>query len=165
MTDKIQEDQLPIIIELAKKSDIDEIVEIENRSYLHPWSRSVLLAEIDGEEFSYVYVSRLQQHARIIGYIFFWVVSEEVHILNITVDPAYRGNGYAKQMMQFALDFGQEHGAKSALLEVRVSNTAARQLYVSLGFHQVGIRKKYYAKDREDAYVMKKLITTETKNS
>ncbi len=154
---------LQIVIEPAKLSDLDEIVEIENRSYAFPWSRSVLLAEIDGKEFSYVYVTRLQQNldfsGKIIGYIYFWVVSDEMHILNIAVDPDYRGYGCAKCMVQFALDFGQERGARSAFLEVRASNKAARQLYARLGFERIGIRKKYYSNDKEDAYVMKKQLS------
>jgi ribosomal-protein-alanine N-acetyltransferase len=152
---------LPIVIEPARTSDIDEIVTIENRSYTFPWSRSVLRAEIDGEDFSYVYVARLQHNSsfpqKIIGYNYFWVVSDEVHILNLAIDPDYRGYGYGKQLMQFALNFGQERGAKSAFLEVGASNIVAQQFYMQLGFYRIGTRKRYY-KGKEDAYVMKKQL-------
>ena len=159
----VLEHNLSIVIEPAKTEDIDEIVALENRSYASPWSRKVLLNEIDGEAFSYVYVARLRNSSgelgKIIGYNFFWVVSDEVvHILNIAVDPDYQGYGYGKHLMDFAINFGRERGATSVLLEVRASNTAAQQLYARLGFKRIDIRKKYYADAKEDAYVMKKSI-------
>ena len=160
----IEAQKSQIKIELAHEDDIDEIEAIENRAFPFPWSRNVLLGEINGESFSYVYVARLQERSgeagKIIGYHFFWLVADEVHILNIAVDPAYQGYGIGKQLMQFAIDFGRERGATSVLLEVRVSNTAAQELYASLGFRQIGIRKKYYSENKEDAYVMKKEIFT-----
>jgi ribosomal-protein-alanine N-acetyltransferase len=155
-------DQLHIVIEPAKTEDIDRIAAIENRSYTSPWSRKILLNEIDGESSSYVYVARLQnglgEPEKIIGYNFFWLVSDEVHILNIAVDPDYRGYGCGKHLMDFAINLGLERGATSVLLEVRVSNMVAQQLYSRLGFQRIGIRKKYYTESKEDAYVMKKQL-------
>ncbi len=151
---------LHVVIELAKISDIDAIVALENRAFPFPWSRNILLAEIDGEPFSYVYVARLINDGgipnNIIGYHFFWLVADEVHVLNIAVDPDYRGCGLGKTLMDFAADFGRERGAQTILLEVRVSNMPAQALYRKLGFQQVGLRKKYYANNKEDAYAMQK---------
>lgn len=153
-------DRLHIIIEPARPEDIDEIAALENRAYEFPWSRKILLDEINGEWFSYVYVARLQNSCessgKIVGYNFFWVVSDEIHILNIAVDPDYQRYGCGTRLLQFAIDFGREQGAKSVLIEVRVSNTAAQQFYRHLGFHRIGRRKKYYTDNKEDAYVMKK---------
>jgi ribosomal protein S18 acetylase RimI-like enzyme len=59
--------------------------------------------------------------------------------------------------MKFALNFGQERGAKSAFLEVGASNIVAQQFYMQLGFYRIGTRKRYY-KGKEDAYVMKKQL-------
>ena len=153
-------DTLHVLIELAQISDIDEIVALENRAFPYPWSRNVLLGEIDGESFSYVYVARLVDESgipgRIIGYHFFWLVADEIHVLNIAVDPEYQGLGLGKILMNFAADFGRERDAQCMILEVRVSNTPAQALYHTLGFQQVGLRKKYYANNKEDAYAMKK---------
>lgn len=153
-------DTRSVCIELATINDIDEIVALENRAYPFPWPRKLLLNEIDGEAFSYVYVARLQsengQGNNIIGYNFFWNVSDEIHILNIAVDPEYQKNGLGEHLMNFAIDFGRKRGATSILLEVRASNTIAQQLYTRLGFKQIHIRKKYYSNNKEDAYVMKK---------
>jgi ribosomal-protein-alanine N-acetyltransferase len=153
---------LQLVIEPAKLEDLDEIAAIENRAYPFPWSRSVLRAEIDGKEFSFVYVARMPHDSafpeKIIGYIFFWLVSDDVHILNVAVDPDYRGYGCGKLMMQFVLDFSLERGARSAFLEVRSSNADAQQFYTCLGFRPVGIKRHYYSNNKEDAYVMKKRL-------
>ena len=148
----------------ARKTDIDEIEAIEQRAYPFPWTRNVLLEEIEGESFSYVYVARLApesgQPEKIIGYHFFWLVSDEIHILNIAVDPEYQGYGLGARLMQFAINFGKERGATCALLEVRASNLPAQQLYAKLGFTRIGLRKRYYSDNQEDAYVMKLQIST-----
>jgi len=149
-----------VSIEPAHISDIDEIVALENRAYKYPWTRAVLLSELDGEDFSYVYVARLYDNAhpagKIIGYHFFWVVTDEVHILNLAVDPDYQGQGLGKTLLDFGTEFGRERGAICVLLEVRVSNSAALKLYRASGFQQIGLRKGYYSESKEDAYVMKK---------
>ncbi len=159
MTNIVLADQLHVVIEPANPEDIDEIVEVENRAYPFPWTRNVLLGEIHGESFSYVFVARLQNHAerprKIIGYHFFWVVVDEIHILNIAVDPAYQKHGLGKHLLQFAIDFGRDLGAECVLLEVRISNTNAQQMYRHFGFQQIGIRKGYYSDNKEDAGVMK----------
>ncbi len=136
------------------------MIGLENRAYPFPWTRNVLLSEINGDSFSYVYVARLQggngAAGKIIGYHFFWLVSDELHILNIAVDPDYQRQGLGRYLLDFACDFGRERGARCALLEVRVSNTAALELYTRMGFQQIGLRKHYYSENKEDAYVMKK---------
>ncbi len=123
----------------------------------------MLLGEINGESFSHAYIARVyrkKDSARgdIIGYNFFWVVANEVHILNIAVEPAYQRQGLGRALMQFAFEVGQQQGADVALLEVRFSNTAAQQLYSRLGFHTIGVRKQYYSDNNEDAYVMKLIM-------
>ena len=158
--------KLPIVIEPAQTDDLEAIVAIEQRSYSFPWARKVLQAEINGKTFAHVYVARLPQNSgspasKLIGYHYFWLVADEIHILNIAVDPDYQGCGCGKQLLQFALDFGQARGAASAFLEVRASNDAAQQLYKACGFQRIGIRKQYYADNNEDAYVMKKQLDGE----
>ncbi len=147
----------------AQKTDIEQIEAIEQRAYPFPWARNVLLEEIEGESFSYVYVARLVtasgQPGAITGYHFFWLVSDEIHILNIAVDPEYQGCGLGTRLMQFAINFGKERGATCAFLEVRVSNLPAQQLYAKLGFKRIGLRKRYYSDNKEDAYVMKLQIS------
>jgi ribosomal-protein-alanine N-acetyltransferase len=149
-------------IEQAGPDDLEAIVAIERQSYMFPWSRAVLSAEITSDkEFSYVFVLRLRRESHlapshIIGYIIFWLVTDEIHILNVAVTPASRGQGYGKQLVRFALDFGKQRNAGRAFLEVRASNQPAQHLYQRMGFRRIGIRKQYYSDNREDAYILEK---------
>jgi len=149
-----------LIIEPAGLDDLDAIERIEQRAYPFPWSQAVLRNAVRSDEaFSYFYVARLRQlpdePGVMIGYHHFWLVVDEVHILNIAIDPAYQRRGYAGRLLRFTFDFGREHGALSAFLEVRASNLAARKLYTDFGFERIDIRRSYYSDNREDAYVMK----------
>ncbi len=154
---------IPFILESATTNDIDEIVSLENRVYQFPWTRNVLLSEINGKSFSHVYVARLHTDngtaGPLIGYNFFWLAADEIHILNIAVDPDYQGKGIGTSLMQFAVQLGLKRGAAKAFLEVRASNIPALRLYTKLGFTQIGLRKHYYSDNKEDAYVMQKLLT------
>jgi ribosomal-protein-alanine N-acetyltransferase len=152
---------LPLIIEVATPDDLSAIERIEQRAYPFPWKRSVLKNAIASDDaFSFFYVARLCEVSpdpgRIIGYHYFWVVADEVHILNIAVDPAYQRRGYAGRLLEFAFTFGQQQGANCAFLEVRASNRIAQQVYAHLGFQQIRLRKAYYSNNQEDAYVLKK---------
>ncbi|MDO4337853.1 MAG: GNAT family N-acetyltransferase [Eubacteriales bacterium] len=58
-----------------------------------------------------------------------------IGIYAIHVREDYRGHGYARQICTGLLKNGMNKGAKSAYLQVVEGNTAARNLYKSLGFH------------------------------
>ncbi len=75
----------------------------------------------------------------------------ECELLNLAVDPEFRRRGLARHLMR-ALT-----GAYSGniFLEVRESNMAARSLYKSMGFKEIGIRQDYYELPLEAAIVMK----------
>lgn len=162
MSQNFQDRASHIAIEPATMEDLDAIIEIENHSYACPWTPSLLQAEIHGKDFSYVYVARLTSSSenvqKIIGYSYFWLVAEEVHILNVAVDPDYRRHGFGAQLVEFALDFGRKRGAHRAFLEVRASNAIGRKLYERLGFTRIGLRKRYYSDNKEDAYVLQKAL-------
>jgi ribosomal-protein-alanine N-acetyltransferase len=89
---------------------------------------------------------------------------EELHLLNITIDPRYRRNKIASQALIALEKIGLEKGYARVLLEVRKSNTLAIGLYEKLAYRLIGARKDYYPMDsnhqsvREDAMVMEKII-------
>lgn len=75
----------------------------------------------------------------------------EREILNIAVDPEYRRLGLAKKLIRRELTlWAGEH-----FLEVRRSNLAARRLYESFGFREVGVRPGYYENPAEPGIVMR----------
>ena len=73
----------------------------------------------------------------------------------MAVREDYRGNGIADYLVDVFVRFGQANLA-FLTLEVRASNGPARQLYESLGFLQVGLRKNYYRNPKEDALILRK---------
>jgi len=88
------------------------------------------------------------------GYVCFWVVFEELRMMNLAVAPHVRRRGIGRWLLQQALTTGREQGARRALLEVRVSNHSAVALYEQAGFSRSGIRAKYYTNPVEDAVLM-----------
>lgn len=66
----------------------------------------------------------------------------------------HRGQGTGKRLTHGLLQYISNLGAAYATLEVRRSNEIAQNLYKSLGFVQLGVRKRYYADNGEDALIM-----------
>ena len=69
---------------------------------------------------------------------------------------ASRRQGVARALIEALVSALRERGSKQLTLEVRASNGPARQLYESLGFLQVGLRKNYYRNPKEDALILRK---------
>ncbi|MFQ5585801.1 MAG: ribosomal protein S18-alanine N-acetyltransferase [Thermodesulfobacteriota bacterium] len=135
-------------------ADLKEVVEIERRSFPHPWSRAQFRRElINPISFSFAGKVEYKGRLRLVSYIVFWLVSGEGHILNVAVHPDFRHRGIARELITFALCNMEEMGAHDLFLEVRLSNNVAIHLYESLGFREIGIRKGYY-ENGEDAKVM-----------
>jgi len=146
---------LAIRLRPMEAADLDEVMRIENLAFRHPWSVDLFRRELT-HPWSTLLVAEAPgfEGARMLGFVVFWLVHDEIHILNICTDPAARRLGVAKTLLRECLSQGKQKGAALATLEVRRSNTAAIRLYESFSFRQVGIRPKYYAEDNEDAIVM-----------
>ena len=85
------------------------------------------------------------------GYLAYFMVLDEVDILNLGVHPDFRRNGVGRNLMLFLLCRCRKMNIKRGVLDVKVTNSPARNLYESLGFKKVGVRKKYYPDTKEDA--------------
>ncbi|ASA97366.1 MULTISPECIES: ribosomal protein S18-alanine N-acetyltransferase [Anoxybacillus] len=132
--------------------DLDRIIEIEQRSFTLPWSRSSFHQELTNNPYARYIV--MEHDGQIIGYCGMWLVMDEAHITNIAVLPEFRGKKLGEALMKQAMALAREEGAKTMTLEVRVSNIVAQSLYRKLGFLNGGIRKRYYSDNQEDALVM-----------
>ncbi len=137
-----------------QKEDIDQIVNIERVSFLAPWKREHFQSELE-KNFGISIVAVVDQ--LIVGYLIGWSVVDEIHIGNIAVHPKWRRKGIGEMMIQKLLT--ECKSCSLVQLEVRFSNRAARSLYRKLGFYEVGIRKNYYAFEREDAVLMEKRLS------
>jgi ribosomal-protein-alanine N-acetyltransferase len=88
----------------------------------------------------------------------FWLVHDEIHVLNVATAAAARRRGVGRALMALAEEEGRRRGCRMATLEVRRSNAPALALYRAIGYRQVGVRPNYYAEEREDAIVMVKTL-------
>ena len=95
---------------------------------------------------------------RVIGYVIYWKIMEEVHINNIAVHPDFRRKGIARYVLREILAKVEKEGARFITLEVRPSNKAALSLYRKLGFNPLGLRRDYYLKPKEDALILGKSL-------
>ena len=77
-------------------------------------------------------------------------------MMNVAVAPDYRRQGVGEKLILALVDALKERGSHWLMLEVRQSNAPARALYAKLGFAEVGRRKNYYSKPREDALILRK---------
>jgi ribosomal-protein-alanine N-acetyltransferase len=140
-------------IEPMRVSDLEAVGEIEQASFKSPWSAQVFLEEI-ARDWAHVDVVRDPADRRVVAFVNYWLVADEVHLLNIATHPQARRCGHASRLLAHIIALGRGRGGRLVTLEVRRSNAAAQRLYRRFGFRPVGVRPNYYAEDQEDAIVM-----------
>ncbi|HLU65293.1 MAG TPA: ribosomal protein S18-alanine N-acetyltransferase [Kofleriaceae bacterium] len=139
-----------------QREDLEEVLEIEKHAFRSSWPRQIFLEELE-REWARLDVLRERQEdgtSRIAAYCNYWLVRDEVHLLNIATHPDLRRRGHARQLMRHMVEFARRHACRYITLEVRRSNQAAIDLYRAFDFQPVGIRPRYYVEDQEDALVM-----------
>lgn len=144
----------------AAAADIPGLREVEVLSQPSPWSDLVFERELEVPHSSFWVVT---DSDRIAGFLVFWVVYDEVHILNLAVHPDFRRRGVANSLLAALMKEAQANDMTSVTLEVRASNAAAQALYAGFGFDQIGRRKGYYADNAEDAFVLAAIIEEQQK--
>jgi ribosomal-protein-alanine N-acetyltransferase len=146
----------PFRFRRMRDGDLARVAEIERDGFRHPWSDDLLRREL-AHAWSTILLAVDEEpdgRERVLGFVVFWLVHDEVHVLNIATALEARRRGVGRALMDEAAAQGRARGARIATLEVRRSNVPAIALYRALGYRQVGIRPNYYAEDREDAVVM-----------
>lgn len=145
-----------ITIDFMHKEDIDQVLAIEQVSFSMPWSRNLFLSEFRSPLVSTLLVALAGDPLlrNVIGYIVFWIVADEMHILNLAITPEQRRQGVARKLVLAGLKRAHQKGATRAFLEVRASNTMAQKLYSDFGFTGTSMRREYYDSPIEDAVVM-----------
>lgn len=131
---------------------LDAVLAVEQQAYTHPWSRGNFTDSIRSGYQAQVLVG----DDCLIGYFVAMKGVDEVHLLNITVAPAFQRQGWSRVMLDALATWSRGQGAQWLWLEVRVSNTRAYAVYLAHGYQRVGVRKAYYPafEGREDAIVM-----------
>ncbi len=131
--------------------DLQPVMAIEVEAYEFPWTTGIMSDCLRVGYHCFVY----EVNCEVRGYVIYSTVLDEVHLLNLCIDPQYQGKGYGCSLLKWLMKHTQENGSKTLYLEVRASNHAAIHLYESMGFNELGIRHNYYpAKNgKEDAQI------------
>ena len=124
--------------------DLIEVVAIERLSFNAPKDEAVFRYD----ENKYLVA---KNDGKVLGYIGTEKIAGETHIINMAIHPDHRNQGIGKKLLAKALS-----EKEVAYLEVRVSNLAAQKIYEHMGFANVGLRKKYYQDNDEDAMIMRR---------
>ena len=149
------EEPADLIFRPARQEDLDALVSLEKGCFQVPWSAASLASEFRAaREGGWPRVHVLLNKHEIIAYTVTALVLDELQLYRIGVDPSYRRQGLAKIMLSKLLAAAERVGAQTCTLEVREGNTAARKLYESLGFREVGRRRRYYQDNGEDAILL-----------
>jgi ribosomal-protein-alanine N-acetyltransferase len=143
----------------ASLESLSEILAVEEACFSAPWTRKMLEGELSGNPFAHFLVARPRREEEaskpaILGYLCYWIVFEEVRLMNLAVIESMRHRGIARSLVSTALQTGLSQSAHRAVLEVRASNRAAQTLYQRFGFSQTAVRPKYYINPVEDAVLM-----------
>ena len=162
------------ILRYMRHEDIPQVIEVDKLAFPIPWSSRSYLFEINDNDSAHMVVLETEAAPRktnglldvlrrlsgpvpaetIAGYGGFWLIDGEAHISTIAVHPDFRGKGLGEILLAGMLARSFALKAEYSVLEVRVSNTAAINLYRKYEFEIVGRRKGYYRDNNEDAFLM-----------
>ena len=141
-----------VTFRMMRCEDIPRISVIEAESFPTPWSEHAFISELTQNRFAHYIV--MEHEGRIVGYGGMWVLFDEAHVTNIAVASDYRGRRLGARLMMELGTRAYRMGASRITLEVRPSNTVARNMYAKFGFQPNGIRPGYYSDNGEDAIIM-----------
>ena len=135
------------------EDDLKQVLMIETQSYPQPWSKTAFEAELGKPYTRALALTDDETDSIVIGYIVYWVQTDGISLLNVTVDPKWRGFGFGMKLMQAMIKEAVQEDIPRIVLEVRESNKSAISLYQSIGFTITHERKRFYS-NGETALVM-----------
>ena len=136
----------------AFESDLKNILLIESQNKVALWSLKNFQESLTAKD--YFKVVRFNDET--VAFIIAKVMNHECEILNLGVEISMRKKKLASKLLNNLIDFSKVLNIKQIFLEVRVSNTAAVNLYDKFKFNEIGYRPNYYITEngREDALIM-----------
>jgi ribosomal-protein-alanine N-acetyltransferase len=138
---------------------VEAVALLEANCFSTPWSETSIRGELENPYSIWLVV--LEENA-LAGYLGVQFGPDGGDIMTIATDPAFRGKGIGRLLLNTMVQQRQEKGLDWLTLEVRPSNAPALKLYEALGFRQVGKRPNYYKNPREDALLLTKFFEEET---
>lgn len=135
--------------------DLDEIYALECETYgKYHWSKESFKNELTQECSRYLVCESSTNKKEILGFTGYWLIGNEGHITTMVIGDQYRNNHLADILLYTMIGSAVQNRINWLTLEVRISNIAAINLYVKYKFKQLGIRKKYYQNNNEDALIL-----------
>lgn len=144
-------------LRLMQEADVTAVLENERAAYEFPWTRAIFR-----DCLRVGYTCLVYEGARgLLGHGIMSLAAGECHLLNICIHPDYQRRGLGRALIEYLLKLAQHRNAQVALLEVRISNRAAYNLYMQMGFDEIGLRPGYYParNGREDAIMLARDLT------
>jgi ribosomal-protein-alanine N-acetyltransferase len=136
-------------------------VALERSCYGDPWPATAF-ASLPHNSRVFFAVARQTDRddvpGRVAGYVVAWYVMDEGELANLAVAPDARRQGIGKALLDAMFVDAAGRGTSQVFLEVRESNVAARQLYATRGFEEVGRRQRYYRSPVEDALILRRTL-------
>ena len=142
----------------ANPADLADVLTMERACYSDPWPASSF-ASLPANERVCFLVARDRESNALLGFAVAWHVMDEGELANLAVAPDHRRRGIGQALLEAVTTDALGRGTSQLYLEVRESNTAARQLYATAGFVEVGRRKQYYRRPLEDALILRRTLT------
>ena len=136
-----------------RREHIAAVAEMERQCFSDPWSEKSVASELDNPLSLWLIA---EVDGVVAGYVGSQTVLDSADMMNLAVSPSFRRQGIGERLVNCLTEELKEKGVKTLLLEVRISNEPARELYQKLGFEIVGKRPGYYEKPREDALILRK---------
>ena len=176
---------MSLILRYMRADDIRDVSMIDRLCFEPPWSRDSYAFEIKESKISHMivleendisapallpdddgWIQRLSGWIRhetptiaksgvIVGYGGLWKIDGEAHVSTIATHPDHRGRGYGEILLAGMFRKALRLKAEYLVLEVRVSNAVAQNLYRKYDFKRHGRKRNYYRSDNEDAYDMR----------
>lgn len=129
---------------------------VEDLNIINSYLENIGVAKLNKDGFSFefrkIYVIKIEK--KIIAFVCYLIIMENVELEAIYVEPAFRKHGYARILLDFMIDNCLSLKCRNIFLEVRESNISAINLYQKNGFEIISRRNKYYGS--EHGLVMKK---------
>lgn len=132
---------------------VPQVAALERCCFSDPWSENSVASELTNPLSLWLVALDGETVA---GYVGSQTVLDQADILNVAVSPDYRRRGIAGALLESLRIRLEEKDVCQLTLEVRVSNEPAIRLYENLGYVQVGLRRNYYFKPKEDALILRK---------
>lgn len=165
------------------EADIAQVADIERESFPSMWPQTAYRRELSNKIARYFVVTELRDEAAgaeprsstgilgalrrvvggseqdapseyLLGFIGLWLMVNEAHIVTVAVREQYRRSGIGERLLIAAIELAMDADQEVVTLEVRASNDSAIRMYEKYGFSRVGLRKRYYTDNNEDAAIM-----------